>query len=159
MTEEKKLSINYFEISDYRILHSVLAEQFEKEGEPIAPFSVIRAHDLDALVKTPKTSFFGFEQYPTLESKAAIIFYTINKKHMLENGNKRMSVLSLLVFLSINGKVLRVSDDELTKKALWLANTTIDTHDFQSVKKDVEEWITRHIADAPLIYPNNYDQN
>jgi hypothetical protein len=50
-------------------------------------------------------------------------FYTVNKRQIFLNSNKRMSTLCLLVFLGVNGKEFAVKPDALTEKALWLANT------------------------------------
>ena len=146
MTEEKESSIKYFDRQGLEELHSILAEKFKEDGEPIPPFSMANEHNIDALIKLPQSSFFGMEQYSTLESKAAIIFFTVNKKHIFPNANKRFSVLCLSVFLEANGKELSVSADELTKKALWLAQTT-HTHNFDGVKQELGEWIRLNIKD------------
>ena len=146
MTEEKESSIKYFDRQGLEELHSILAEKFKEDGEPIPPFSMANEHNIDALIKLPQSSFFGMEQYSTLESKAAIIFFTVNKKHIFPNANKRFSVLCLSVFLEANGKELNVSADELTKKALWLAQTT-HTHNFDDIKQELEEWIKLNIKD------------
>ncbi len=148
MTEVRKsFIIRYLDAEDIELIYHQLAGQFQYSGEPIPPFSTAHSKDLDALVKLPRSEYFGAEQYPTLESKAAIIFYTLNKKHLFLNANKRMSVACLLVFLRINGKRLAVTEDELTKKALWLAETT-HTHDFQAVKQDLQEWLKQYIVEA-----------
>lgn len=146
MTEEKESSTKYFDRKGLEELHSILVEKFREDGEPIPPFSVANEHNIDALIKLPQSNFFGAEQYPTLESKAAIIFFTINKKHLFPNANKRFSVLCLSVFLEANGKELSVSADELTKKALWLAQTT-HTHNFDDIKQELENWINQNIKD------------
>ncbi len=113
----------------------------EKQGEPIPSFATAKQGEIEALVKAPQQQLFGNDAYPTIEEKAAIIFYTINKQQIFLNGNKRMSTLSLLVFLGINGMTLSVSSDELTDKALWLAKTA--SLEFPQVKQDLVEWI-RH---------------
>lgn len=92
----------------------------------------------------PRRVFEGQELYPTLAEKAAIIFYTVNKRQIFVNGNKRMSTACLLVFLGINGKQLDVSPDELTEKALWLANTSAS--EFQTIKAELADWIDSHLA-------------
>lgn len=84
MTNGKKFSVNYFSRKDLEIIHDLVSKQWDKEGEPIPPFSTASEDNLDALVKIPQSRFFGEEQYPTIESKAAIIFYTLNKKHLFE---------------------------------------------------------------------------
>lgn len=146
MTEQSRQPVNYLERSDLELIHSLVSKQWETEGEPIPPFTTANEDNLDALVKTPKSSYFGFEQYPTVASKAAIIFYTLNKKHLFLNGNKRLSVACLAIFLFINGKELRVAPQEMTGKALELAKTSYDA-DFKEIKNDLESWISRHLVD------------
>ena len=145
MTARKKSEIRYLTEKDIEVIHEVLSLNAKKDGEPIPPFSLADKHDIDALIKAPQQKVFGIEQYPTLEAKAAIIFYTVNKKHIFLNGNKRMSTFCLLVFIWINSKVLTVSEDELTEKALWLAKT--EARDFQSVKGELTEWIKGNLKD------------
>ena len=145
MTEENASSTRCLDREDYREIHAALAAWSEEHDEPIPSFSHAKEADLDVLVQLPQQRFFGRAAYSTLEEKAAIIFYTINKRQIFLNGNKRMSTLSLLVFLRINGKQLDVSPDELTKKALWLALT--DPLEFPAIKHELVEWIRGHLTD------------
>jgi len=48
--------------------------------------------------------------------------------------------MCLSVFLILNNRVLTISPDELTNKALWLARTSYD-HDFNEIKIELEKWI------------------
>ena len=145
MIEERKSSMVYLSKADLQSIHASLSAKAKEDGDPIPPFSLADQGDIDSLVNIPQRSFFGREQYPTLESKAAIIYYTINHKQIFRNGNKRMSTFCLLTFLAMNGKLLDVLDDDLTKKALWLANTSAG--DFQDIKEELEVWIKEHIID------------
>ena len=140
MTEESRFL--YLDSHSYELLHSALAAQAAHDGEPIPSFHTAKHVEIDALVKLPQGTFAGRPLYPTLEEKAAIIFYTINKKQIFLNGNKRMSTLALLVFLAINDHVLSVSPDDLTAKALWLANTA--SLDFPAIKDELVLWIRKH---------------
>lgn len=146
MIEESASSTKYLDTDDYRTLHAKLAEWARTQNEPIPPFSLAKDGDLNALVSLPQQRFFGRQAYPTLEEKAAILFYTVNKRQIFLNGNKRMSTLSLLVFLGINGKELTVPPDELTRKALWLANSA--SIDFPQIKEELVGWIGRNLRDA-----------
>lgn len=148
MTEEKKSSVLYLSKSSIASVHAALAHTANKQGEPIPPFKLAKDEELDALVTAPQQSFYGQEAYPSLEEKAAIIFYTINKRQIFLNGNKRMSTLCLLVFLGINEKWLDVSPDALTEKALWLANTS--SLEFPNIKQDLVAWVREHMIDMPL---------
>jgi death-on-curing protein len=147
MTEEKPPDILYLnKREDYASIHAYLSTWVVDHGdEPIPAFGFANQADLDALLLTPQQSFYGIEAYPTLAEKAAIIFYTINKKQIFLNGNKRMSTLSLLIFLSMNGKELSISPDDLTAKALWLAQTS--SLAFPDIKRDLVEWIERYLID------------
>ena len=145
MTEENE-SYLYLDRDDYEAIHGYLTRWASADGEPVPPFASAKHADLEALVNAPRRSFFGMNAYPTLAEKAAIIFYTINKNQIFLNGNKRMSTLVLLVFLGINGKMLDVKPDELTAKALWLANT--DSLSFPVVKGALVSWIGEHLQAA-----------
>jgi len=145
----------YLDREDIRAIHAALAAWTEKQGEPVPPFKHANLHDIDALVSTPRQKFFGQEAYPSIAEKAAIIFYTVNKKQIFLNGNKRMSTLCMLVFLGINSKKLAVSPDELTAKALWLANTS--SLEFPEIKEQLVDWIQAHLKEAwdQSTQPNN----
>lgn len=149
MTEQKRFTINHLDQDDLKLIHSIVSEKWKEDGEPIPPFTTANEHNLDALIKLPKSDYFGVEQYPSLESKAAIIFYTLNKKHLFLNGNKRLSVACLVVFLFINYKRLKTQPNEMTAKALELAKTSHE-NDFTSIKKDLETWIGDRLEDFPF---------
>jgi len=57
-----------------------------------------------------------------------------------------MSVACLIIFLLINGKLLKVDPNEMTKKALELAKTT-HTHPFKDVKNELENWIKNNLVE------------
>ena len=144
MTKEKRFSIKYLDVKSVAGIYKVISERMGEEGEPMPSFSLVNQSRLDSLVKIPQSKFFGVEQYRTFEEKAAIIFYTISKgRHIFPNGNKRMSVACLLVFLIINDYTLDVTPEELRNKALDLA--TSDTKDFQDIKENLSIWIGEKI--------------
>lgn len=147
MTEEKNHPFLYLDRAAIEAIHASLsAWTIEIGDEPIPPFSHAKHEDIDALIHAPRQRFYDRDAYPSLEEKAAIIFYTVNKRQIFLNGNKRMSTMCLLVFLGINGKTLNASPDELTAKALWLANTS--SLDFPAIKVELAEWIRNHLIDV-----------
>jgi death-on-curing protein len=148
MTEEKDSTIHYLDRTALERIHAVLSDFAMRNGdEPIPSIHLAKAAEIESLLAAPKHRFFGIEAYPTIEEKAAILFYTINKRQTFLNGNKRMSTLTLLVFLGINGSMLTVSPDELTEKALWLANTP--SLEFPEIKKTLASWIRDHLISIP----------
>ena len=67
---------------------------------------------LDSAVHRPMSGFAGHEVYPTLELKAAALLHSLAKNHALVDGNKRLSWMSCLVFLSRNGYVPGLTHQE-----------------------------------------------
>ena len=57
--------------------------------------------------------YFGVERYPTIEEKAARLCYSLVKNHAFLDGNKRIAVFTMLVFLELNGIILDCEDDEI----------------------------------------------
>src|SRR3989344_4324164 len=98
MTEKKKLQpIRHLSKIDITDIYLVLFDRFKEIGEPIPPFAHVNTKEIENLVVIPQTKHFGEEQYPTIESKATILFYKINKGHIFPNGNKRISLACLIV--------------------------------------------------------------
>src|SRR5690606_8963648 len=71
--------------------------------------------------------------YPDLVSKAAYLFININKGHFFSNGNKRLSIVILLLFLIINSCSFKNEDKEWYKgklNALFPECTDLPMEDF-----------------------------
>jgi death-on-curing protein len=146
MTKEKKsLPIRHLFKEDIATIYNVLFERFKEIGEPIPLFEHVNKNEIENLVVIPQTKHFGEEQYPTIESKAAILFYKINKGHIFPNGNKRISLACLFIFLESNGMKLDIAQDEATNKALEIAKS--DPKDFHQIKKELESWIKKNLRE------------
>src|ERR1700683_1759725 len=83
------------------LCHALAKEIFDPKNDPISPFAKHNKALLESALSLPQAAFGGKEMYPTLADKAAILWYTLNKNHPFENGNKRISAMALLVFLHI----------------------------------------------------------
>lgn len=77
---------------------------------------------LDSAINSVYQTFDGRELYPTKEEKGARLGYSLVSNHAFVDGNKRIGLLVMLSFLSINGINLEFSDDELIKIGLDLAD-------------------------------------
>ncbi len=93
---------------------------------------------LESAVNAPFQTFAGEELYPTLTGKAARLGYSIINNHPFVDGNKRIGVHSMLVFLALNGIELCYTDDELTNEILETASGNITEEGFLN-------WITAHL--------------
>ena len=90
-------------------------------GEPIPSFDTRFPGILESCLYTPQQCFGDQELYPTLIDKASILFYLLNKNHPFQNGNKRVALLSLLLFLYLNGKWLRTGITDLYNLSVLVA--------------------------------------
>jgi death-on-curing protein len=81
---------------------------------------------LDGSVNSPYHTFGGQNLYPTVQAMAAHLAFSLVKNHPFLDGNKRIGVLAMLVFLDINGIPVHCSNEELIKLGLGLAEGSID---------------------------------
>lgn len=91
--------------------------------EPIPDFSTRNSALLESALGSPKQAFGGNLLYSNLVDQASILFYSLIKNHPFKNGNKRIAVMALLVFLALNKKWLSVSPKNLYELAVHVAET------------------------------------
>lgn len=68
---------------------------------------------LDSAVNAPFQTFAGEYVYKSLEAKAARLGYSLIKNHPFADGNKRIGMLAMLVFLEMNGIELTCTDQDI----------------------------------------------
>jgi len=81
---------------------------------------------LDSACHRPQAGFFGQEAYPTLAGKAAALMHSLACNHALVDGNKRLALLAMVVFLRINGYRLDLTGDEAFDLTLSVAAGQLD---------------------------------
>ncbi|KRU26772.1 death-on-curing family protein [Clostridium sporogenes] len=77
---------------------------------------------LDSALNSPFQSFAGEELYPSIQAKAARLGFSIIKNHPFLDGNKRIGMLAMMVFLEINGIELECSDEGIVDIGLGIAS-------------------------------------
>lgn len=78
---------------------------------------------LDSALNAPYQSFGGEDLYKTVEEKAARLGFSLIANHPFVDGNKRIGIYIMLVFLEVNGVELDPSDDEVIRVALAVASS------------------------------------
>jgi death on curing protein len=126
-----------------KMCHTLAVTVFDTNDDPIAQFHQHDLSLLDSALNTPRQTFDGNDLYPYLETKAAVLYYSMNKNHPFQNGNKRISTASLLIFLYINGHWLNVPKDGLLNKTLEIAKS--DPDEREAILKELEIWISRSV--------------
>jgi death on curing protein len=122
-----------------------LAREHLTFNEPIPDFSRRSPNILESCVLTPFQKFSGKDLYPTLITKASVLFYLMIKNHPFQNGNKRIAITTLLTFLSLNGKWLDADTQELYNFTVWVAMS------MASIKDQVILAIEKFIKDNMTI--------
>lgn len=81
---------------------------------------------LESACARPRTSVLGADAYPTLAEKAAALVHSLAKNHPLVDGNKRLTLAALIVFLGVNGRRLTWSNDEAYDFIMDVAEGRVD---------------------------------
>ena len=92
---------------------------------------------LDLSVNSPYHTFGGQYLYPTIQTMAAHLAFSLIKNHPFLDGNKRIGIFTMMVFLEINGHPLTCTDDELETLGWGLADSSI-------TESDLLKWINSH---------------
>jgi death-on-curing family protein len=121
-----------------------LAREKLSFDEPIPDFSSRFPNLLESCLATPFQTFVRKSLYPTLISKAAILFYLLIKNHPFQNGNKRIAMTTLFVFLYRNEKWLEVDTQELYNFTVWVAQSPPTVKD--ETVKAVEKFLKRYLV-------------
>jgi death on curing protein len=67
---------------------------------------------LQSAVARPRSTFDGRDLYPSIHHKAAALMCSLANNHCLVDGNKRLSLASVIVFYALNGYRLNFDNDE-----------------------------------------------
>ena len=92
---------------------------------------------LDSALNTPFQSFNNEDFYPSIQGKAARLCYSIINNHPFIDGNKRIGILAMLVFLKINHVELQCQDEDIINLGLDVASGKHDS-------SYIMEWIIFH---------------
>ncbi|OGZ32225.1 MAG: hypothetical protein A3H02_00775 [Candidatus Niyogibacteria bacterium RIFCSPLOWO2_12_FULL_41_13] len=114
----KKITLAEVEYIAFR-----LAKELLSFHEPIPNFSTRFPNILESCLAAPFQRFYKKDAYSGLIPKAAILFYLVIKNHPFQNGNKRIAMTALFVFLYKNKKWLKVDNQELYNFAKWVAES------------------------------------
>ena len=123
--------MNYFSNEQILKIHSSL---IMKTGgiDGIREYSL-----LDSSLKSIFQTFDGRELYPSIFDKAAQLCFSLIENHPFLDGNKRIGVHLMLIFLKINGIDLNYTQEELIDFGLKIASGKMQ-------KDEIKEWFGNH---------------
>ncbi len=137
----KQLSVAEVEYVAHR-----LAQELMDYGEPIPPFDTRFPDRLESCLKTPFQKFDNKSLYSGVVLKTAMIFYLMIKNHPFQNGNKRVAVLTILYFLSENGRWIKVGNLTLYKFAKEVAES--DASKSRETIQAIVDFLTMYVVSA-----------
>jgi death-on-curing protein len=99
---------------------------------------------VESAVAQPQMTFGGDELYPTIESKATALCFSLVMNHPFVDGNKRIGHAAMETFLVMNGFEIAANVDDAEKIFLTLAAGELS-------REELLEWVTSHIRRPPTI--------
>ena len=93
------------------------------KNEPIPEITNEGIERLESCLATPFQTFLDFDLYRGFNNKAAMLLYLLIKNHPLQNGNKRMALLTFAYMFKKNRKKFPFSSNELYLLAKSIANS------------------------------------
>lgn len=100
-----------------------LAQEMLEFDVPIPDFAARFPNRLENCLGTPFQTFAKKSLYSSLVSKASILFYLMIKNHPFQNGNQRIAMTTLMVFLFLNKKWIKADTQELYNFTVWIAQS------------------------------------
>ena len=130
-------------IDDVELIAHRYAQAYLEWGEPVPDFNGRYPGVLERCISAPHQTFEG-QLYDGLIEKAAILFYLMIKNHPFQDGNKRLALITLIVFLARNGKWLNVSNEQLYSFAKTIAGSEAKSK--SSTVKTIERFLRKHVS-------------
>ena len=76
---------------------------------------------LNSALESAYATFGGDELYPSREEKGARVGFSLISNHAFVDGNKRIGMFIMLIFLEVNGVKIRPTNDEVVRVGLAVA--------------------------------------
>lgn len=113
--------------------------------EPIPKFETRFPNILESCLATPFQTFNKKNLYKGLLSKASILFYLMIKNHPFQNGNKRIALTTLIVFLFKNRIWITVDNQEFYNFTVWIAESNPKLKDevIAAIRKFLKTYIVK----------------
>jgi death on curing protein len=116
----------------------------QQEGNNSA-YEVRNTGKLESSITQPFQEVGGQELYPTLVSKASMLYYFCIKNHPFEDGNKRMGIFALIMYLAKNGYWLDTTNEKLFDMTVYTAASSMKDKD--DVVKKIGEFVERSMVE------------
>jgi death-on-curing protein len=97
---------------------------------------------IESAIAQPQMAFGGEELYPSIESKATALCFSLVMNHPFVDGNKRIGHAAMETFLVLNGFELIADVGSAERTILTLAAGDLS-------REELLDWVTSHIQSLP----------
>ncbi|MFA7627941.1 MAG: type II toxin-antitoxin system death-on-curing family toxin [Candidatus Dojkabacteria bacterium] len=115
----------------------------EEQEDNNSAYEVRNTGKLESSIAQPFQKIGGKDLYPTLVSKAAMLYYFCIKNHPFEDGNKRMGIFALIIYLADNGYWLDTANEDLFNMTVRTAASGMKEKD--EVVSEIETFVEENI--------------
>lgn len=123
LPKKGKAAISILEYDAAKQAITALKIDLAARNEATALFGNEREHGLEAILGNIEQTFGGEALYKTIEERSANLLYFIIKDHPFSDGNKRIGCFIFLLYLKLQGKVIKLNDNGLVALALLIAES------------------------------------
>lgn len=95
-------------------------------------------NSLKSALNTPSATYDGQFLHTTIYEMAAAYLFHIVKNHPFIDGNKRTGAVTTMTFLLVNGCSLIVTNDNLVKTTLFVAQNKLSKSELAT---NIKNWI------------------
>lgn len=132
----------WISVEDFEFICFDTARKFLELNEPIPDYSTRENSLLESSLAAPRQAY-EFSN-ASLEKQASILFYSLIKNHPFKNGNKRIAVVTLLVFLSLNNRWIEINPSFFYEIAVLVAKS--DPKERHSIVKKNTKLLSKFIV-------------
>ncbi len=140
------MAIQNISLETIKYIAYSLAKDTMSWNEPIPEFETRFPNVLESCIAVPFQKFSQQFLYQGLSGKAAVLFYLLIKNHPFQNGNKRIAITTLLIFLYLNNKWLKADNAELYNFAVWVAQSPAEAKD--DIVPFIEKFISKRLNNS-----------
>lgn len=122
-----------FDSDKVKLIHQLIAQ--ETGGSPDLRDEGLLETSIEGVFQT----FEGKELYPSKEEKGARLGYNLISNHPFVDGNKRIGMHIMIVFLEINGIQIESSNKDVLEAGLGVASGNMGY-------EELLKWVKNHEA-------------
>ena len=91
---------------------------------------------LESALARPFAEFGGVEAHSQVHEKAAALMHGLATNHPFVDGNKRVALAALLIFLDVNGYRLAMASEERYELTMQVASGSLTVEEVAEILRD-----------------------